>query len=371
MKRVTQFFLSFLFIANFASAQESFQIKGKFIGLTKPSRLVLNYRSAAGNKNDTALIASNGEFQLKGQVNRPVMATAYLQEVNTTPANARRDYANFYVESGASILINGINTVKQAEITGGSVQTEYRELQDSLKQINMIFDNLSALSRSNLVADELKKQLRIASKDNYNRMTAIESRFIATHPSSIVSWEIVSNRAAIIDPDSFEPVFNSLSAERRQSPEGISMQSRLDLAKRLKIGNPAIEFTIPDVKGVPVSLSSYKGKYVLVDFWASWCGPCRGENPYMLKAYNNLKDQNFEILGVSLDDNKDKWLKAIEEDKLPWKQVSDLKGFNTIALTYGIRAIPQNFLLSPEGIIIGKDLRGEELESLIRKAMKL
>jgi len=371
MKRVTQFLLSLLFIANFASAQESFQVKGKFIGIIKPSRLIMYYRSATGNKKDTVLIASNGEFQLKGQINRPVMATVYLQEINATPENARRDYTNFYVESGATILINGINTVKQAEITGGPVQTEYRELQDSLMPINMISDNISALVRNNLIDEVTRKQLRIASNDNYERRVAIESRFIATHPSSILSWEMVSDRSVLIHPDSFEPVFNSLSAERRQSPEGLSIQKRLELAKRLNIGNPAIEFTSPDVNGVSVSLSSYKGKYVLVDFWASWCGPCRGENPHMLKAYNNLKDKNFDILGVSLDDNKAKWLKAIEEDKLPWKQVSDLKGFETVAQTYGIRAIPQNYLLSPEGIIIAKDLRGEELESMIRKAMKL
>jgi len=364
-------FIALLFIVITASAQDSFQIKGSFTGINKPSRVIMNYRSLTKYKNDTALISANGEFTLKGQIDKPIVVTLYLQELNVSKANARNDYANLYAEPGDIITVKGANLMKTAEIKGGPIQAEYSVLQDSLQPINSIFDNLTALIRSNLIADDTKKQLRKTFQDIYSVREDIETRFIASHPSSFVSWEIVAGRSAIIDIDKFEPAFNSLSPELRQKPEGIALQKRLEIAKKLKIGNPAIEFTINDPNGNPISLASYKGKYVLVDFWASWCGPCRAENPHMLKAYTNLKDKNFEILGVSLDDNKEKWLKAIEDDKLPWKQVSDLKGFNSIAQIYGIRAIPQNYLINPEGNIIAKDLRGAELESLLRKAMNL
>jgi thiol-disulfide isomerase/thioredoxin len=109
---------------------------------------------------------------------------------------------------------------------------------------------------------------------------------------------------------------------------------------------------------------------VLVDFWASWCGPCRAENPNVVKAYNRFKDKNFTILGISLDDSRDKWVRAIEKDQLTWQQVSDLKGWqNEVAKLYGIRAIPQNYLLDPKGKIIGKNLRGEALEKRLEELM--
>jgi peroxiredoxin len=126
----------------------------------------------------------------------------------------------------------------------------------------------------------------------------------------------------------------------------------------------AMDFTQNDTLGNPVSLSSFKGKYVLIDFWASWCGPCRQENPNVVKAFNNYKDKGFTVLGVSLDqpNAKDKWMKAIHDDNLTWTQVSDLKFWgNAVAVQYGIQAIPQNFLIDPQGKIIGKNLRGEAL----------
>ena len=133
-----------------------------------------------------------------------------------------------------------------------------------------------------------------------------------------------------------------------------------------------MEFTQNDTAGVPVKLSSLKGKYLLIDFWASWCGPCRAENPNLVKVYNKYRGKNFHILGVSLDrpGQKEKWMKAIYDDKLEWTQVSDLQFWNNeVAKQYGIRAIPQNLLLDPEGKIIAKNIRGEELENKVAEAI--
>jgi len=137
------------------------------------------------------------------------------------------------------------------------------------------------------------------------------------------------------------------------------------------VGKQAIDFTQPDANGNTISLSSFKGKYVLVDFWASWCAPCRKESPNLVKAYEKYRSKNFEILGVSLDQNKEKWLKAINDDHYTWTQVGDIKGWeNAAAREYGIQGIPFNVLLDPNGVIIARNLRGEALEKKLEEILK-
>jgi peroxiredoxin len=137
------------------------------------------------------------------------------------------------------------------------------------------------------------------------------------------------------------------------------------------VGSVAPDITMTDVNDKPFSLSSLKGKYVLVDFWASWCGPCRGENPNVVAAYNKFKDKNFTILGVSLDEDKSKWIDAIKEDHLSWQQVSDLKGWSSAAATlYGFDGIPYNVLIDPQGKIIATSLRGMDLEQKLSEVLK-
>jgi peroxiredoxin len=156
----------------------------------------------------------------------------------------------------------------------------------------------------------------------------------------------------------------SLDEKVRQSQIGKSLAEFIAYNKVGAVGTDAIEFTQNDLSGKPLSLSSFKGKYVLIDFWASWCKPCREENPNVVKAYNKFKNRNFTILGVSLDQNGDAWKKAVEKDGLSWPQVSDLQAWNnSAAALYHVQSIPQNFLVDPNGKIIAKNLRAEQLET--------
>jgi len=215
---------------------------------------------------------------------------------------------------------------------------------------------------------EITPQL-IAIDSGISRM---QDTFIRQHPDSYVSLFLLDERSGDLDPAAFEPFFNALSQRIRNTGKGRRLTARLKIAKATDIGQKAFDFTQNDTAGAPVSLSSLKGKYVLIDFWASWCSPCRSENPDMVKAYRKCKDRNFEIIGISLDSKKEPWLKAIATDSLPWIQVSDLKGWqNAVAVKYGITSVPRNFLLAPDGTIIAKNLRGEELEKELEKTLSL
>ncbi len=158
---------------------------------------------------------------------------------------------------------------------------------------------------------------------------------------------------------------------KKDAPPALAEKGKEKAVGKISVGNMAPDFTLKDTEGNPFSLSSLKGNYVLIDFWASWCGPCRAENPNVVANYNKYKTKNFTILGVSLDEDKNKWLAAIKTDNLIWKHISDLKGWaNEAAVAYGVQSIPFNLLLDPTGKIIAIDLRGEELGKKLEEEVR-
>ncbi|MDD3977811.1 MAG: TlpA disulfide reductase family protein, partial [Methanomicrobium sp.] len=197
--------------------------------------------------------------------------------------------------------------------------------------------------------------------------------FVKKYPDNYVSVDLMDLfTQSSIQPDIVEPMYNALSKRMQNSEKVLGWVKRLEEAKLAVSGNQtAPEFTLNDAGGEPVSLASYRGSFVLVDFWASWCVPCRAENPNVLAAYEKYKDKNFHVLGISLDTEKDRWLKAVAEDKLPWKQLCDfLANKSEVAQLYNISSIPSNILIDPNGKIVGKNLRGKDLHNRLDELFK-
>ncbi|MBE9582836.1 AhpC/TSA family protein [Mucilaginibacter sp. JRF] len=347
--------------------QANYSIKGNISGFKGTGKAYLQYRTDAGNITDSATV-QQGSFAFKGSLPEAVKASLIVtREGENYQQQRNADRIQFYLENG-NINLKAADSVAKATVEAGQINKDNTELTALLKPYN---DRLRAEYRaySSLPKHQQTSQ---AEAELDSRVEAIEaeqklvlSPFIKKHTNSLVGLDALKTYGGYFpEAGDVEPLYAGFSKAIKNTKAGAQYQKWLDGWKKTAVGATAPQFSQADKDGKPIALASFKGKYVLVDFWASWCGPCRNENPNVVKAYNQYKDKNFTILGVSLDSKKEAWLKAVEDDHLEWTQVSDLKYWkNEAAELYGVRAIPQNFLIGPDGKIVAKNLTGDKLSA--------
>ncbi|RYY26605.1 MAG: AhpC/TSA family protein [Sphingobacteriaceae bacterium] len=348
----------------------NYTIKGSISNLSKPAKVYLTYRTASSNATDSATV-QNGKFVFNGSVAEPVKASLRLAHADNTRNAA--DVLPLYLEPG-NININGSDSIYNAKINAGELNKSNQELTFALKPFTAQIKSLSAEARV-LPASQRTPEAEAAFDKRYEAIEQEQKKvlkdFITTHQPTLVSLDALKSFGGSF-PDAAEvgPLYAKIEPAVKGTIAGKQYASWLAGWKATSVGAQAPLFSQNDKNGQPISLASFKGKFLLVDFWASWCGPCRRENPGIVKTFNQYKDKNFTILGVSLDSKKEAWLKAVADDQLNWAQVSDLKFWkNEVAELYGVRAIPQNFLLDPQGKIIAKNLNGEQLAAKLQEVL--
>ncbi|HEY4935304.1 MAG TPA: TlpA disulfide reductase family protein [Puia sp.] len=332
-----------------------FHIEGHIKGISEKSVVTL---TDANKPTDTLArgIVNAGLFILTGQVTEPNLVILNF-------ASASKKIPIFI--GNETVTVSGdIENLTGIQVKGSPSELDFHAFEQGFNPYFAQINQLSQLANSPEAAlkkDSVGDAYQIAVMSIQVKVDS----FIQQRKSSYVSpFLLVVVNQMSDDVFLLERRYQSLSPEVQQSMYGKYIREQIDNGKIGAVGTEAMDFIQSDTSGKPVSLSSFKGKYVLVDFWASWCKPCRMENPNVLAAYERFKAKNFTVLGVSLDRSREAWIKAILDDKMEWSQVSDLKFWNNaVAMQYRIQQIPQNFLIDPNGKIVGKNLRGTDLDS--------
>jgi peroxiredoxin len=354
-----KYFIFLILIIGSAQAQQAkpagFRIEGHLKGVEEKSIVTLSDANKPGDTLARATVKA-GVFVLTGHVSEPNLFILNF--------NSSKKKSSIFIGNETVRIDGDMANLAGIQVIGSASETDFKAFEQIFNPYFARLNQLSQLAN----APEAAAQ-RDSVGEAYQAVTmAIQlnvDSFIQQRKSSYVSpFLLVVVNQLSDDVFLLERRYKSLSPSVQQSMYGSYINDQINNGKVGALGTEAMDFSQPDTSGRLVTLSSFKGKYVLVDFWASWCKPCRMENPNVVAAYERFKAKNFTVLGVSLDRSRDAWVKAIQDDKLYWSQVSDLKFWsNSVAQQYKIQQIPQNFLIDPNGKIVGKNLRGADLDS--------
>lgn len=377
MKKLLLGFLFSIAGGVYAQTPIPFTVKGKIGNLNAPAKIYL-VRGGWGAADSATF--KNGSFEFKGTTDVPSSANLIIKRDGKYGSGmfGMNDAARIFLEAGPVVLTSA-DSLRKATVTGGPVTKDDQRLRESIKGTLQKLSAMGAEARKATEEERKSPAFTERMKANHEvfvkEMALTYRSFIKANPKSWVSLDALGSLGSMESPTYavYNPLYEAFSPALKNSPQGRRFGERLQVLKTVAVGAEAPAISQKTPAGKVVSLADYRGKYVLVDFWASWCGPCRAENPALTKVYNEYKNRNFDILGVSFDDEKgrDKWLKAVKEDNLPWTQVSDLRGFESdAAKRYNVQAIPQNYLVGPDGKILAFNLHGEELKTTLARFIK-
>jgi peroxiredoxin len=352
-------FLSVLF---FACNQEtgSFQLTGHLEGLEKDEMVYL-YNNTTRSYVDS-IASTDGGFLFTGNVTEPTLFYVIVKR------DGNSMYKGLWIE-GTSISVNGnVDDIKNAKVEGSEMQRQQEQYEAKVAELNSQIDALyDAYDPNNT---ETKATIEAQVDSLYGLEYKEQADFIRSNPDYFYSAYLAKRLVRNISVDEAKDVYNALSEENKNTKYGQSAKEFLDINKNLQVGDTFEDLVLPDAEGNSIALSSFEGKYVLLDFWASWCGPCRRESPYLTKAYEQFKDKGFEIYAVSIDKDSDRWLEAVAEDNMIWTTVIADGAFDSkAAMMYGVKHIPYNFLIDPDGNIVKMHLRGEDLINTLEELL--
>ncbi len=362
--------LSILFavciIAVSCAKEPKFVLTGTLAG-AEDGQVLLQKRIPGGYAVIDSAMLVNGTFKMEGFIEYPQMVTLSMKD--------KRGGLTFFIEN-AEIAINGhADSLFMASVTGSATQGEFETYKATFDDLNTEIRNVYDRYREARMAgnEELAGTIEKEIEAIDSKQVEMRKEFIANNPASYVTPTVLSEVAYYLDADELDGMLGKLDTALNKVQSVITMKERVVQMKAVAVGQKAPDFTLNDVDGKPVSLYSRIGggtKLLLVDFWAAWCGPCRQENPNVVKVWKEYNKKGFDVFGVSLDRSADDWKKAISDDNLTWTQVSDLKYWDCApAKLYAVSAIPSNFLLDENGIIIGHNLRGEDLAAKAKELL--